>query len=260
MLGEGFHGYSAHFLPEKDSQMTSGDFASIFEATRPELLSYVTRLVVRHAIAAELVQEVAVRALSTATPPPAHEWRPWLFRVATRLALDYRRKHGTWRENMLLEAREAARTDARFTAIFGLRGTPETKAVAREHLAVCFSCVLGALAPEQAAALLLREVYDFSLRETADWLEARETQVKNWIQQARQHMNERYATTCALIHKQGVCYQCVELDDSFAAGAGDPLAGTAKQLQDRLELLRRDRTHTPGPWPRLVGDLLGEMF
>jgi hypothetical protein len=98
--------------------MISGDFAALFEATRPELLSYVTRLVVRHAIA----EEVAVRALSTDAPPPGHEWRPWLFRVATRLALDHRRKHGTWRENMLLEVREAARTDARFTAIFALRG------------------------------------------------------------------------------------------------------------------------------------------
>ncbi|MGL4555231.1 MAG: RNA polymerase sigma factor [Gemmataceae bacterium] len=234
-------------------------FAEAFERLRTELTSYLTRLVVRVAVAEELVQETALRALTAERPPADGEWRPWLFRVATNLALDHRRKHGTWRETVLLDARKAAAGDARFADVRTLRGSPEMAAVAREHIAVCFGCVLGGLPPEQAAALLLREVYGFTNGEAAGMLEAREGQVKNWLQAARAAMTERYEASCALINKQGVCYQCVELDDYYRAGAGDPLAGTPGARQDRLELLRRDGDRPPGRWTRLLSELLGEI-
>ena len=131
---------------------------------------------------------------------------------------------------------------------------------AREHLAVCFACTLRNLPPQQAAALLLREVYAFSTAETAELLEATVVQVKNWIQQARRIMEERYAHSCALVTKQGVCHQCVELDGFFNGRSRDPLDGTARNLKARLAILRETRKAALGPWHRRMLRLVDEVL
>jgi RNA polymerase sigma-70 factor (ECF subfamily) len=128
---------------------------------------------------------------------------------------------------------------------------------------VCFACTLRNLPPRQAAALLLREVNGFSVGETAEALEATGVKVKNWIQQARRTMEARYAHTCALVTKQGVCHQCVELDGFFNGQHRDPLEGTARDLSGRLDILKETRAAALGPWHRrmlrLVDEVLGSV-
>lgn len=141
-----------------------------------------------------------------------------------------------------------------------MRGSPEQQAIAREHLVVCFSCTLRNLAPYEAAALLLREVYAFSTRETASHLDATEVQVKNWLQQARRTLEARYARTCALVTKEGVCHQCVELDRFFNASARDPLDGTARDVEARLAIVRREREAALGPWHRQMLRILDDVL
>ena len=70
-----------------------------------------------------------------------------------------------------------------------------------------------------------RDVQEFSTSETATALDATEGQVKNWLQQARRTLEVRYAETCALVAKDGVCHQCVELDRFFNGTARNPLEG-----------------------------------
>lgn len=235
----------------------------IYERHRPELLNYATRLVLRGAVAEELVQEAAVRLLQDhRLPDDEAQVRAWLFRVVSNLAIDHLRRHSTWKELVLVEARERGEADAGFVADSArMRGSPELAAIAREHLAVCFACTLRNLPPQQAAALLLREVYGFSTSETAEALEATPIQVKNWIQRARRSLEERYAHTCALVTKQGVCYQCVELDGFFNGQHRDPLETTARSVEARLDILRETRRAALGPWHarmlRLVDDVIG---
>ena len=114
---------------------------------------YLTRLVVRPEIAEELVQGAVVRALeSDRTPASGAELRPWLFRIATNLALDQLRSERRWRNSALLDARVAAESDPAFVeASAALRGTPEHAAIAREHLLICFACVMRNLAPDASA-------------------------------------------------------------------------------------------------------------
>jgi Sigma-70, region 4 len=160
----------------------------------------------------------------------------------------------------MLDLKEAAVTSPSFVgAAEPWRGSPEMAAIAREHLAACFSCTLGQLPPDQAAALLLKEVYGFTTDEVAEILDARFAQVKNWLQAARATMKQRYEQTCALITKQGVCHQCVELDGSFRANRGSPLAGTGGQLDDRLRILQEMRDQPPGRWTRMLSELLDEI-
>ena len=243
--------------------MTQTDIrADTYERHRAELVNYAARLVLREGIAEELVQEAAVRLLQNDNLPADNaQIRAWLFRVVSNLAIDHLRRHSTWREMVLVETRERAEADPGFVAeSLRMRGTPEMSAIAREHLAVCFACTLRNLPPRQAAALLLREVHGFSTAEAADALDATAIQVKNWIQQARRTMSERYGHTCALVVKAGVCHQCVELDGFFNGRQRDPLAGTKRDIGARLQVLRETREAALGPWHRRLFRLVEDVL
>ena len=244
--------------------MTPQERAQSWQAHRGELFTYASRLVVRQDVAEDLCQQAALRLLEAGTlPERPEELRPWLYRVVTNLVIDHLRKHSTWRESLLLDARERAQRDQSFVAASRLmRGSPEMKAIAREHLEVCFSCTARNLRPHEAAALLLKEVCGFSNEETAEILSVSFVQVKNYLQTARTRLAARYAATCALVNRQGVCFQCVELDEFFNGTRQDPLDGTARDLDARLALLRERRAARLGPWHEkmmaLVDDVLAE--
>lgn len=231
-----------------------------YQSSRRDLTSYLTRMVVRPEVAEELVQEAATRMLAQGGAPVlADEARAWLFRVGTNLALDYLRRHSTWRETVLIEAREQAIDDEAFVAESkALCGSPQMASIAREHLAMCLSCTLRNLRPEWAAALLLVEVYGFRLDEAASILEATSLQAKNWIQSARARLRDKYASTCALITKQGVCYQCSELSEFFNGRPDDPLANTGRNIDARLAILREQ--HEVGPWHRLMMRIVDDVL
>lgn len=243
---------------------TREQVAATFQANRRVLAGYLTRLVVREDVAEELVQQAAVRALEQQTlPEDAGELRTWFFRVATNLALDHLRKHGTWREGVLDDTRGRAEGDAGFVAESRLlAGSPEMKTIAKDHLAVCFACTLRNLRHEESAALLLKEVYDFTVEEVARVMGASFGQAKAWIQSARAQLKAKYDTSCALVTQEGVCFQCVELDRFFQADRGDPLAGTERDVSARLLIVRERRDAPFGPWHRqmmrLVEDVLGD--
>jgi RNA polymerase sigma-70 factor (ECF subfamily) len=233
-----------------------------FEICRAELVSYATRMVARHDIAEEIVQDAAVRLLQRDTPLANEtDVRPWLFRVVSHLAIDYLRRHSTWKEIVLVDTRARAEASPAFvTESRQLRGSPELSAIAREHLAVCFACTLRNLSPEQASALLLKEVHGFSTAEIAETLGSSLTQIKNRLQQARRTLEERYAHTCALVGKNGVCHQCVELDGFFNDRRRDPLEGTARDLDARIAILRETRERALGPWHRRMMRLIDDVL
>lgn len=236
--------------------------AHSFERLRPELTAYLRRLVARADAAEDLAQNSALRAIEAIDRAPAREeeLRPWFYRIATNLALDELRRRGRRRETWLVEAKTAAEANPDFVRrAFARRGSPETAGIAREHLAVCFGCTLGQLAPEEAAALLLKEVAGFTTEEIAELLEARFAQVKNWLQQARAAIAAKYARTCALVNKQGVCHQCVELDAALGSGRGDPLQGTAGDLDARLDVVRSLRAAPAGRWERLLVEIFDAL-
>lgn len=242
--------------------MDKDRLARAYERIRPELTAFLRRLVARADTAEDLAQGTALRALEAIDRAPAkdEELRPWLYRIAARLGLDELRRVGRRRETWLVEAKAAAeRNPAFIRRVTSFKGSPETAGIAREHLAVCFGCTTGQLPPEEAAALLLKEVAGFTTQEVAEVLEARFAQVKNWLQQARAAMTAKYARTCALVNKQGVCHQCVELDAALGAGQGNPLQGTTADLDSRLAVLRSFRTAPPGRWERLLLEIFDEL-
>jgi RNA polymerase sigma-70 factor (ECF subfamily) len=241
---------------------TSELVAAGYQANRPALRGYLVRLVVQEAIAEELLQETALKALQQPSlPAKPDELRAWLFRVATNLALDFLRRERTWGTGVLSATRSRALLDEAFLAESKLMvGSPELTSIAKDHLAVCFACTLRALPSEQSAALLLKEIYDFTLEEVADVMGASFGQAKAWVQAARSGLRAKYAQTCALVAQQGACFQCVELDQFFGARQGDPLEGSDRSLDARFALVRQKRELGMGPWHRQMVRLVSEVL
>jgi len=242
--------------------MTKDELADAYQRSRADLTAYLARMVVRHDIAEELAQEAALRLI--AKDPRLDDVaavRPWLFRVASRLAIDHLRAHSTWREDVLTAVRHRADGNPAFQAeSLALVSSPEMAMIAREHLGICLSCTLRNLPAQHAAALLLTEVHDFTLLEAARILEATPAQVKNWLQAARARMRALYDASCALVGKQGVCYQCVELSEFFNHRREDPLDGTPGDLDARFAVVRSMRTVGMGRWHVLMTTMLNDML
>lgn len=237
------------------------DVTEQFSLVRHELQAYLCRLVIRPAVAEELVQTTFLRCHEAAArlPESAEGIRAWLFKVATHLAFDELKRHGAWRETALVDLKDMAVAKIEFVeATRALSGTPETRAIAREHLTACLACTLRNLPEQRAAALLLKEMHGFSVDETAELINASPTQVKNWLQEARAYMNARYGKTCALITKAGVCHQCIELDNFMAAGQGNPLAD-GNSVDDRIRIARTLNARSWGAWHRAMFDLIDEL-
>lgn len=231
----------------------------LYERHRKELTAYLCRLVVRPQVAEDLAQTAWLRCREAENLPASEAGiRAWLFKVATHLAFDELRRHGNWRETVLFDLRDATEASPDMMARSqAMAGTPETRAIAREHLVACLACTLRNLPERQAAAVLLKETHGYTVEETAELLDASPAQAKNWLQEGRAALRERYGATCALIAKTGVCHQCVELDGFFGAGQGSPLAEPA--LDARLAVAAELRDRPWGPWHRLVFGLLDEL-
>lgn len=232
-----------------------------YVAIRKELTSYLCRIVVRPQIAEELVQTAFLRGIEGHRDLPESDagLRAWLFKVATNLAFDELRRHSTWRESMIMDIRDSAEADhALVQQSLAMAGTPETKAIAREHLVACFACTLRNLPERKAASLLLKEVHGFSVEEVANLIGSSVTQVKNWLQEARAYMNERYGLTCALISKDGICHQCVELDGFFAANQGSPLAADTT-LDARIRIAAEFKDRPWGAWHERIFALIDDI-
>ena len=140
----------------------------------------------------DLVQETFVRAIER---PPARTdlaWRPWLVRVAINLGRDLLRRRkrrayvGPWLPSPIDTADEASPPSYEPT----LAGdqTTEGRYDLLESVSFAFLLALEALTPPQRAVLLLRDVFDYSVGDTADALDLSEPNVKTTHHRARRAM------------------------------------------------------------------------
>ena len=141
----------------------------------------------------DVVQDTFARALER--PPPVRDTplRPWLTRVAMNVARDALRRRkrrsyvGPWLPSPVatadLEAGESVVSEEG-----EISGDAETRYARRESASFAFLVALEALTPQQRAVLLLRDVFDYSVRETAETLALSEPNVKTTHHRARRVM------------------------------------------------------------------------
>jgi RNA polymerase sigma-70 factor (ECF subfamily) len=151
-----------------------------FEADRGFLWGLSYRLLGSAADADDVVQETFLRALARPPADRTRAWRPWLVRVALNVGRDALRRRrrrcyeGPWLPGVL---ETGAGEPASFEPA-DAQGSPAARYDQIESLSLAFLLALEALTPTQRAVLLLRDVCDASVRETATALDMSEGNVK----------------------------------------------------------------------------------
>ncbi len=215
--------------------MAETDYAELFAADRGLLWGMCYRMTGSAADAEDLVQDTFVRAIERPPARTDEPWRPWLVRVAMNLARDSLRRrrrrgyHGPWLPSPVetgdgnpLPAVEIACGDEQ---------TTEGRYELMESVSYAFLVALEALTPQQRAVLLLRDVFDYSVAETADALDLSAANVKTSLHRARAAMRvydeQRSLPTGALAERTRAA-----LESLFAALAAQDFATCRALLAD----------------------------
>jgi RNA polymerase sigma-70 factor (ECF subfamily) len=186
----------------------SAAFAELAERYRRELHIHCYRMLGSFEDAEDQVQETFLRAWrKRQTFEGRSKFRTWLYRIATNACLDF-------------IARRRVRTPPRFTpptsADPGMESQrraeitwlqpypdhlldelpskgsqPEDAIVAREGIELAFLTAIQLLPPRRRAVLILRDVLDWSAKETASMLETSVASVNSSLQRARALLKEQ---------------------------------------------------------------------
>ncbi len=216
--------------------MRQSDFEAQLPTHLPSLRALARRMVGDADDAQDVVQTALLRAsreLGSFREEAA--LKTWLFAITTRVALDFLRAAKRWSNQALVDA-----CDARGAASVAEKfGDPSVSFDVQEHLAFCFTCVGRSLDPEQQVALVLREVLHLSHAEAAELLGVTESVLRHTLSAARSSMEKQFEGLCALVNKEGACYQCRALRELAPEGrAGRPLPATPLPFEARLEAVR----------------------
>jgi RNA polymerase sigma-70 factor (ECF subfamily) len=172
--------------------MTAPAYADALEPHRRHLWGLCYRMTGNAADADELVQETFARALERPPARTDQPWRPWLVRVAMNLARDLlrHRRRSPYRGSWLPSPIETDSDDElpSYELAVGSGSPTEGRYELLESVSFAFLLALEALRPNQRAVLLLRDVFDYSVSETAEALGISEANVKVTHHRARRAM------------------------------------------------------------------------
>jgi RNA polymerase sigma-70 factor (ECF subfamily) len=168
------------------------DLSVVFEEHRSFLWGLSYRLTGSAADAEDVVQETFLRVLERPPPRTDQPWRPWVVRVALNLGRDLLRRRrrrgyvGPWLPSPIETGDEATLPGVEARLASG--ETTEGRYDMLESVSFAFLLALEVLTPRQRAVLLLRDVFDYSVREVADALDISEGNVKTTHHRARRAM------------------------------------------------------------------------
>jgi RNA polymerase sigma-70 factor (ECF subfamily) len=227
--------------PEAPSMTAPGQHDDRLDGHRRFLWALAYRMTGSASDAEDIVQETFIRALEHPPRDTSAPWRPWLVRVAMNLSRDQLRKRrrrgytGVW----LPEPVDGDAPGAEISTAGGVEQlTPEGRLSLAESASFAFLLAIEALTPAQRAVLVLRDAFDFSVRETADALTMSESNVKTTLHRARRalenHERSRLPPSRALKEHMeemlGRVVACMLVRD--VDGLRDLLAVDARSLSD----------------------------
>lgn len=193
-------------------------FQQLFSEFQDSLKSYLYRLLASRSDADDLTHDTFIRAFDK-----LHQFRgesslkTWVFQVATSLAYNYLKQRNRWTEDVSEKAKELVLADQKLAGRIEsvARTSPFGTYEIKEHIDTCFTCISKNLPIENQVALILKDIYDFSVREVMFILGKTEGVVKYYLQDARKTMTDIFDRRCALVNKEGICHQCSELNGWF---------------------------------------------
>jgi RNA polymerase sigma-70 factor (ECF subfamily) len=199
----------------------SGDirsFQTLFAAFQTQLKSYLYRLLTDRNDVDDLTHDTFIRAFEKiASFRQDASLKTWVFKIATHLAYDHLRKLKRWPADAQDHGAHLAINTENIGQSFRVvhqtsnAGAYEMK----EHIDFCFTCISKTLPIENQVALILKEIYDFPVKEICLILEKTEGVVKHLLNNSRDTMTNIFDHRCALVNKNGVCDQCSQLNGIF---------------------------------------------
>lgn len=198
--------------------MTTDELTSEFVTFQGELKSFLLRMTASVQDSEDIVQDAYIKAQANLhTFRGDSSLKTWVFSIASNLAKDLLKSQKRWPEHVTDVCKEAALGDPQFfrEALHIRETSPQGQFEIKEHIAFCFTCVSKSLPLEQHLALLLKEIYGFKVKEIVRIMDQSEAMVKYYLHVSRSKMIEIFDRRCSLINKQGVCYQCTELNAIF---------------------------------------------
>jgi RNA polymerase sigma-70 factor (ECF subfamily) len=173
---------------------SESDFSASAEPYRRELHVHAYRMLGSFDEAEDAVQETLLRAWrSRETFAGSSGFRAWLYRIATNVCLDAIRRNNRRPPSRSLESLGEVPWlqpyPDRLLDEIAPRGTePDAVVVARETIELAFLAAVQLLPARQRAVLILRDVLDWSARETATLLDMSVVAVNSALQRARATM------------------------------------------------------------------------
>lgn len=220
----------------------------IFEENRDYLWGHCYRMLGVAADAEDVVQETFVRALEKPPADTSRPWRPWLLTVASRLALDQlrRRRRRGWVGPWLPEPVELAAGEP------GEEPLQQARAEQADSLSYAFLLALESLTAQQRAVLLLRDVQEESVAETAAMLGISEANVKVVLHRARKALERARAGSPRLDGEQKRRIGRA-LEQLLTALAGGDLAAVEATFTSEVRFLSDGNGHYHAAKKPVVG-------
>ena len=204
--------------------------AAELEAVRPKAFAIAYRMLGSVAEAEDVVQEAMLRFhRETADPaaPAIEAPQAWLSTVVSRLALDELRSArarrvvyvGEWLPEPLV-------------GVGGVEaGDPATEAETADSLSLAFLVLLESLTPEQRAAFLLHDVFDYRFDEVAEIVGTSAGNARQLASRARREVEARRPRFESSAERRD------RLADGFFAAFGEgDVAGLERLLAEDIEL------------------------
>ena len=193
-------------------------FQTLFAEFQNQLKSYLYRLLTDRDDVDDLTHDTFIKAFDKiATFNQNSSLKTWVFRIATNLAYDHLRKLKRWPTDAQDQGANLAIGTVEIGQAFRIvhqtsnAGAYEMK----EHIDFCFTCISKTLPIENQVALILKDVYDFPVKEIGLILDKTEGIVKHLLIYARDTMTGIFDNRCALVNKNGACDQCSQLNGIF---------------------------------------------
>ncbi len=221
----------------------SGDinaFQTLFEVFQNQLRSYLYRLLANRNDAEDLTHDTFIKAYEKlSTYKGEASLKTWVFQIATNLSYNYLQRQKRWTPDVSEQAKKLVLENEKLrNTIIKIHETSNAaKYDMKEHIDTCFTCISKNLPIENQIALILKDVYDFSVSEICLILEKTEGTVKYLLQEGRKTMIEIFDNRCALVNKNGVCHQCSELNGWF-----NPKENQQKALM-KLDLVKGSKKY-----------------
>jgi RNA polymerase sigma-70 factor (ECF subfamily) len=192
-------------------------FHTLFSEFQAQLKSYLYRLLANRNDMEDLAHDVFILAFENLQSFRAEaSLKTWVFTIATNHARKHLKQQKRWQTDTFERTRKLAHQKADvMKAIDQASLAPQGMYEIREHIDYCFTCVSKMLPIEQQIALILKDIYDFKVKEVAGIMNTTYGVVKHLLHNARKTMVGIFDHTCALVGKQGICNQCSELNGKF---------------------------------------------